>query len=94
MNAGIPMDAARISDNYMMKWNRIMFVITLFAIFNIEEDWRKKDDGFIPAHSIVIKSGLSKGNIHFIRHHLATGAVWVRDNIFYDFRPIQTFFND
>ncbi len=71
-----------------------MFVITLFAIFNIEEDWRKKDDGFIPAHSIGIKSGLSKGNMNFIRYHLATGVVGVRGNNFYDLRPIRTFFND
>ena len=94
MNAGIPMDAARISDNYMMKWNGIMFVIALFALFNIEEDWRKKDDGFIPAHSIGIKSGLSERNIKFIRHHLVAGAVGVRGDNFYDFRPIRTFFND
>ncbi len=71
-----------------------MFDIALFAIFNIEEDWRKKDDGFIPAHSIGMKSGLKKRNINFIRHRLATGAVGVRGNNFYDFRPMRTIFND
>jgi hypothetical protein len=89
-NAGIPMDAARISDNEMKKWIGIMFVITLSPIFNIEEDWREKDDGFIPVHSISMKSGLSMGIFKFIRNHFATGAVGGGGKTFDSFRPIQT----
>jgi hypothetical protein len=57
-NAVIAIDAARISDNEMKKWIVIIFVMPLSLIPYIEEDWREEDDGFIPAHSISIKSGL------------------------------------
>ena len=78
----------------MKKWIRIMFAMTLFPISNIEEDWREEDDGLIPAHSISIKSGLSKGRFKFIRQHFATGVVGGRAKTFDSFRPIHTFFNN
>ena len=74
-NAGIAMDAERISGNEMKKWIEIMFAMTLSPISNMEEDRREEDDGLIPAHSFGIKSGLSKGRFKFIRNHFATGAV-------------------
>jgi hypothetical protein len=47
-NAGIAMDAARISDNEMKNWIGMIFVMTLSPIPNIEEDWREEDDGLYP----------------------------------------------
>ena len=44
-NAGIAMDAERISENEMKKWIEIMFAMTLSPISNIEEYWREEDDG-------------------------------------------------
>ncbi len=90
-NAGIAMDVERIPENEMKKWIGIMLAVTLSPISNIEEDWGEEDDGLIPAHSISIKSGLSKGRFKFIRYHFATGAVEGGAKTFDAFQPIQTF---
>jgi hypothetical protein len=93
-NAGIAVVAEQISENEMKKWIGIMFAMTLSPIFNIEDYWRDEDDGFIPAHSFGIKSGLSKGRFKFIRQHFVTGVVGGRAKTFDAFRPIRTFFNN
>jgi hypothetical protein len=93
-NAGIAVVSEQISGNEMKKWIGIMFAMTLSPIFNIKEYWREENEGFIPAHSFGIKSGLSKERFKFIRKHLATGAIGGGAKTFDAFRPIQTFFND
>jgi hypothetical protein len=94
MNAGIAVEAERIAENEMKNWIGIMFAMTLSPIANINEDWTEEDDGFIPTHSISIKSELSKGRFKFIHNHFATGAVGGGGKTFDGFRPIQTFLTD
>jgi hypothetical protein len=93
-NASIAGVKDQISVTEMKKWIGIMFAMTLSPIAKIDDYWKEADDGFIPAHSYGLKSGLSKGRFKFIRMHFATGAVGGGNKTFDAFGPIQTFFND